>query len=200
MTPRKDNPGRRGPKPTYDADRHPVLVKWMARNGLTGDRIAAELGINQATLYRWARQYPELCESLKEGRDSADARVEGSLYQRATGYNFENQEIHKVTTEDERPVTGNARGEQMGLTRKSTKTVQRVKKVKIHVPPDVTAQIFWLKNRQPARWREKPDPNALPAGTVSFDLSVLSDEELSLLHAVRKKLAAAPARPALGGN
>ena len=23
-----------------------------------------------------------------------------------------------------------------------------------HMPPDVTAQIFWLKNRDPARWRD----------------------------------------------
>ena len=30
-----------------------------------------------------------------------------------------------------------------------------IKKVTKHVPADVTAIIFWLKNRQPAKWNDK---------------------------------------------
>ena len=25
------------------------------------------------------------------------------------------------------------------------------------IPPDTTAQIFWLKNRRPDKWRDKPE-------------------------------------------
>jgi len=29
-----------------------------------------------------------------------------------------------------------------------------------HYPPDTTALVFWLNNRQRARWRDKPEPEA----------------------------------------
>jgi hypothetical protein len=63
--------------------------------------------------------------------EESDARVERSLYNRAVGYSFNSEKIFC-----------NKDGE-----------VTRVPIVE-HVPPDVTAQIFWLKNRDPARWRD----------------------------------------------
>ena len=65
------------------------------------------------------------------GKAEADDRVERSLYSRAVGYSFNSEKIFC-----------NKDGE-----------VTRVPIVE-HVPPDVTAQIFWLKNRDPARWRD----------------------------------------------
>jgi hypothetical protein len=69
--------------------------------------------------------------SLKAGKEEADSRVEQSLYQRAVGYSFESEKVFC-----------NKDGE-----------VTRVPIVE-HVPPDVTACIFWLKNRDPAHWRD----------------------------------------------
>ena len=40
-----------------------------------------------------------------------------------------------------------------------------------HVPPDFTAHIFWLKNRQPARWRDKVVPPVEP----ELDMAALLD-------------------------
>ena len=76
-------------------------------------------------------RHPDFLGSLKAGKEEADARVEQSLYQRAVGYSFKSEKIFC-----------NKDGE-----------VTRVPIVE-HVPPDVTAQIFWLKNRDPKRWRD----------------------------------------------
>ena len=70
-------------------------------------------------------------KSLKAGKADADDRVERSLYSRAVGYSFNSEKIFC-----------NKDGE-----------VTRVPIVE-HVPPDVTAQIFWLKNRKPSEWRD----------------------------------------------
>jgi hypothetical protein len=69
--------------------------------------------------------------SLKGGKAEADGRVERSLYQRAVGYSFNSEKIFC-----------NKDGE-----------VTRVPIVE-HVPPDVTAQIFGLKNCKPSEWRD----------------------------------------------
>jgi hypothetical protein len=74
----------------------------------------------------------EFLRTLKAGKEVADARVERSLYNRAVGYSYDSEKIFMPAGAKE-PV--------------------RVPIV-VHVPPDVTAQIFWLKNRDPARWRD----------------------------------------------
>ena len=63
----------------------PDVARWMARNGLTANEIAAELGATYRTLKRWQNRYPELADALEDGRELADARVEDSLYKRACG-------------------------------------------------------------------------------------------------------------------
>jgi len=69
---------------------------------------------------------------LKSGKDDADATVENALFRRACGYEVE--EIETVVAKD-----GKA----------------RVRKTKKTIAPDVIAQIFYLKNRAPERWRDK---------------------------------------------
>jgi hypothetical protein len=93
--------------------------------------LALIFGVGEATIDNWKAQHPEFLGSLKHGKEAADARVERSLYQRATGYSFNSEKIFC-----------NKEGE-----------VTRVPIVE-HVPPDVTAQIFWLKNRKPSEWRD----------------------------------------------
>lgn len=106
-----------------------VLRGW-ARSGLTDEQIAHNCGITTGTLYEWKKKYPEIAEALKKGKAWADTQVENALYKRAVGYEFE-----EVTYEDGKPV----------------------KRVTKHVSPDVTAQIFWLKNRRPDLWRDRRD-------------------------------------------
>ena len=47
------------------------------------------------------------------------------------------------------------------------------------MPPDVTAAIFWLKNRKPGAWRDKPMPAA--AGEQEVDLLSTAFRELEAL-------------------
>jgi hypothetical protein len=45
-----------------------------------------------------------------------------------------------------------------------------VKRVIKSQAPDVTAQIFWLKNRQPKEWRDKVEVHNEHAGTIKIDM------------------------------
>lgn len=121
----------------YDSHVQPKLnrVESWARDGLTNEQIAHNLGINVATLYEYQKQYAEFSEALKNGKDDIDILVENALLKRALGYQYE--EVTKELME----------GGEMKVTKKVTKEVQ----------PDTTAQIFWLKNRRPKSWRDKQD-------------------------------------------
>lgn len=103
-----------------------------ARDGWIDTQIAAQIGISPSTLYDWKRKYPEIADALAEGKEVIDAKVENALLKRALGYSYEETR----------------REGQSGGTAKITVTTR-------HVPPDVAAGIFWLKNRKPDVWREK---------------------------------------------
>jgi hypothetical protein len=107
-------------------------VLWMARAHRTEEEIAEELGIAVSTLNVWKDKYPDFSEALKEGKKEVDDQVEDSLFQRAVGYEY--TETKTVTDND-------------GLERVEVVDKQRA--------PDVTAQIFWLKNRRPDKWRDQ---------------------------------------------
>ncbi len=102
----------------------------LALLGLRDQDIAAVFGVAESTLSKWKNDYPAFSEALNSGKAPADALVVASLYSRATGYWHEETDI--------RVIDG--------------AVVQT--KVRKHFPPDVTACIFWLKNRQRAQWRD----------------------------------------------
>jgi hypothetical protein len=122
-----DGPGR----PTeYDPERCPRVAKAMAKLGATDREIAESLGIGERTFYTWLHEHPQFRQSVKIGKVPADARVERSLFNRAVGYSFDSEKLFCYEGE-----------------------VTRAEIVE-HVPPDVTAAIFWLKNRRKDRWRD----------------------------------------------
>ena len=92
------------------------------------------------------KAYPEIAEALKRGKEVVDILVENALLKRALGYRYD-----EITREIAMSADGEANG--LAVTKVVTKEVQ----------PDVTAQIFWLKNRKPDKWRDRPeqerDPN-----------------------------------------
>jgi transposase-like protein len=104
-------------------------VKLQAK-GMTIVEISEILAIHPRTLQRWRGKLTDFCHALKEAKDSSDELVKASLFRRATGYTCEEEKIFFFQ--------GN---------------VRRVKTIK-HYPPDTTAAIFWLKNRQPQEWRD----------------------------------------------
>ena len=107
------------------------MVRHLCKLGATDADLADAFGVSIPTVDTWKAKHPDFLGSLKAGKAEADDRVERSLYSRAVGYSFNSEKIYC-----------NKDGE-----------VTRVPIVE-HVPPDVTAQIFWLKNRDPAHWRD----------------------------------------------
>lgn len=83
------------------------MLEGWARNGLSDEQIAHNMGIVTSTLYEWKQKYKDISEALKKGKDVVDLEVENALLKAA--------------------LSGN-----------------------------ITAQIFWLKNRKPSFWRDKP--------------------------------------------
>ena len=111
-----------------------TLLEGWARDGLTDEQIAGNIGINTSTLYDWKNKFPKISEALKKGKEVVDIQVENALLKRALGYDFQETRVEKSDKD-------------------GTKIIQTLK----HIPADTTAQIFWLKNRRPDKWRDKPE-------------------------------------------
>lgn len=107
--------------------------------GLTDAEMANVFGVTENTFNNWKAQYPKFFVSIKEGKEIADSNVADRLYQRAMGFEHDSEEIKVVSD-----------GSGLGSS------IERVKVRKIY-PPDATAAIFWLKNRQKAKWRDKQE-------------------------------------------
>ncbi|QSB03228.1 helix-turn-helix domain-containing protein [Methylomonas sp. EFPC1] len=103
--------------------------------GATDAQLAGFFGVSEKTINTWKKQAPEFADSLKRGKTLADAQVANSLFHRATGYSHPETKV-------------NIADGQVILT-----------DVTKHHPPDTTAAIFWLKNRQPDKWRDKVEVN-----------------------------------------
>lgn len=118
-----------------------IKLEGWARDGLTYEQISSNMGVNKATLYRWKEKYCDICNSLKKGKEIVDYEVENALLKKALGYTVKEQRLTKD-------------GEVVKLERE--------------VPGDVTAQIFWLKNRKPDVWRDKPEDNGDKEETITI--------------------------------
>ena len=115
----------------------------LAREGLTDQKIADFFGIAKSNFNVWKEKHPEFQDSLKKGKDEYDSEdVESSLLKRALGYDY---------VETTREISPRANPETGKAELRITKTVTK------QVAPEVTAQIFWLKNRQPDRWRDRTE-------------------------------------------
>ena len=115
-----------------------LLIEGWARDGLTDEEIAKNMGIGIRTLYDWEKRFPQILQSIKKNKEVADREVEQALFRKATGY-----KAKEVTRE-----------RQWNRTTGQYELVM-VKEVEKEVAPDTTAQIFWLKNRKPNEWRDK---------------------------------------------
>lgn len=109
------------------------MLYKMASYGMTDKQMADVVGVSEQTVNNWKLKDPNFLESLKAEKEIADARVERSLFERATGYSHAED---KIFNDNGTPLV-----------------VPTVK----HYAPDTTAAIFWLKNRKPKEWRDKQD-------------------------------------------
>lgn len=120
-----------------------ILLNGWARDGLTDEQIAAKCNIVPSTLYEWKKKHPEISEALKKGKEIVDTEVENALLNNAKGYYYVEQAVanrKEVTYKDGKRVK-----------EISEPVLVEVKKWKA---AETTAQIFWLKNRDPSKWRD----------------------------------------------
>lgn len=115
-----------------------LRLEGWARDGLTEEQIAYNMGIAYKTLWEWKGKYSDICNALKRSKEIVDREVENALYKNAMG--FEYIEVKEIMEKDEKG-----------------KDVKRIEKIKKYMPPNTTAQIFWLKNRKTMEWRDKQD-------------------------------------------
>jgi hypothetical protein len=139
------------------AGRPPLYKKEFAQQayelcllGLTDDEMARVFGVDARTINRWKVDHPEFCQSIKDGKDVADAKVASRLFKRAMGY--EHQAVKIVAdakTKEEHIVEYTER-----------------------YPPDTAAAIFWLKNRQKAKWRDKTEQDVQATIDAKVDVAL----------------------------
>lgn len=130
-----------------------TMVESWARDGLTDKQIAHNLGISEESFYKYKKEHVEFSESLKKGKEVIDYEVENALLKRALGYSYTETRVKK----------------------EYGKVVEEVS-IEKEVAPDTTAQIFWLKNRRPDKWRDKK--NVEHSGEVANPYQDLSTQEL----------------------
>lgn len=135
-------------RPTKYQDDYAEQARKLCLLGATDAELADFFEVCESTLNLWKSEHPEFSESIKKGKMQADADVADRLYQRAMGY--EHPDVHLSNYQGivtETPIT------------------------KVYAP-DPTAAIFWLKNRQRSKWRDKVEtelsgPNGGPVKTES---------------------------------
>lgn len=147
---------KRGQPSRYDIDWHPEIARGLALGGHTDVTIARYFGVTEQTLNNWKHAHPEFFESLKGGKEPADKQVENALYRSALGDEWE-----EVTREYEFEGKG----------RKRTKVLVKEKAVTKRRAPNVTAGIFWLKNRQSEKWYDRQ--HIMHEGSIDSPLQVV---------------------------
>lgn len=128
---KKKHPGGR---PTVYKEQFCKAAYRACLLGATDAEIAEIIGVSEQTINTWKTKHPKFLESIKAGKEEADSKVADALFKRATGYS------HKDTkfATHEGMITDRQEYEK-------------------HYAPDPTACIFWLKNRQKDKWRDKQE-------------------------------------------
>lgn len=146
----------------YDSEVHPKKVVGYCLLGLTDEQMAGLFEIAVSTFYQWKLNYADFSEAIKRGKEEADIKVAHSLYRKAIGYK------EKKTVAFKLRETTNGEGSK-----------ERVELVDIeeYFPPEVAAQIFWLKNRNPQMWRDKKEIEVNDTSEITGVTLIDDDDE-----------------------
>ena len=119
-----------------------LQIEGWAKDGLIDEQIAKNMGVAYSTFKDWKKRFPDLSAVLKRSKEVVDREVENALFESAKGFVYEEE----VVTNTGEVVT-----------------------VKKYSKPNVTAQIFWLKNRKRNEWRDKQE---IEQTTRTIDIKV----------------------------
>jgi hypothetical protein len=118
-------------RPTVYNPENAEIARHCCRLGASNDTLAERFGVSPRTIDSWIATIPEFGDAVRQGRQIADDAVVAALYRRATGLKRKSVTV----------VEG--KGEPVTTTRTD------------HVPPDLRACMFWLRNRRADEWGEK---------------------------------------------
>jgi len=148
--------GKKG-QPTKFVPEFTEQVRELCLLGATDEQIGRFFKVTETTINNWKITFPDFFESIKSAKEQFDLEVASSLKHRALGYSHKTEKIF------------NASGQPLIV-----ETVE-------HYPPDTTAAIFWLKNRQPKQWRDKIEQditsNGETLGMVIYKPQQLTDPD-----------------------
>ena len=141
-----------------------LKIQGWARDGLIEKQIAHNMGVHETTLRGWKHIFPEIAEALRKGKEVVDREVENALFKSAIGFMQKIRKPVRIREVEYDPKTG-----------KKIKELEKWVQVEeeVYIAPQVTAQIFWLKNRKPDQWREKNDLTLTPSNGVLESLMEL---------------------------
>jgi hypothetical protein len=142
MTKKKSNAGR----PTDFKSEYIEQVYKLSLLGMKDSEIAEFFEVTETTINNWKIEFPEFFESMRDGKRKADAEIAKGLYDRAKGAEWVEDQAFKVKRVEYE------NGKRV-LETEEIKTVP----VRKAAPPDTTAAVRWLTNRDPSRWRDKVD-------------------------------------------
>jgi hypothetical protein len=119
-------------------------VRSLCKLGATDKDLALFFDVSYNTIENWKKQHPEFFVKILRGKQEADVEVVEHLHTNAIGYDYYEEVAVKLKDTDY---------DEKG---KVTAVRERVETVRVlrHQPADTTAQIYWLKNRRPAEWRD----------------------------------------------
>lgn len=143
----------------YNPEYHIPWAKSLAIEGKTDKEIADSMGVARSTFKKWMKEYPDFEEAVNQSKEAADSQVELSLYKRATGYKAKDKKT--VVTMDK---DGN-------------QNPARIEIIERDVMPDVTACIFWLKNRKRDKWRDAWEADINTDKEIIFNITPASERK-----------------------
>lgn len=132
------------------------IVYSLRMLGATKAEVARAFGVSLSSIENWRKRIPEFAKAWTDGGDIADARVAERLFERAVGYEQESYKIYgDVKSGRELVIPYTER-----------------------FPPDTSAAIFWLTNRQRRLWRSKTDhelsgPDGTPLSAPSITINTV---------------------------
>jgi hypothetical protein len=139
------SPGKSGPKPAYLS--YPIEnVEMLAMLGATDKQMALFFDVDETTVVYWLKNHPQFKDAVDRGGLHADMKVVGKLFQRAMGYDFEEEQLHII---------------------QGAAVTYKVKK---HIPPDMKAIMTWLYNRRNTRGEWTNNKRVEHAGTVNHEV------------------------------
>lgn len=161
---------KRGAPTKYNPDFARQAEVACAEGGFTGPKLAKLFGVARSTINEWMVTHQNFSDAIKKGKEAWDnLRVEDSLLKRSLGYKYDETTKEPSIDDPKKLIT--------------------TKVVKKEVAADTTAMIFWLKNRQPQRWRDVKGVEVSGKDGAPIETKNMTAKEISEIYqdAIRDK-------------